>query len=89
MICASCSTTGKPAPEPEIQVVVKTERAVPPEGLVRQCTAAQFIDIVTTRDLVNDRNAWKKAFCSCAAGKDRLIQWNTDKEPPVLSACRD
>lgn len=89
MISAGCSTGNKPAPEPEIRVVVKTERAVPPEGLVRQCQAAAQREIVTTRDIVADRNAWKKAFCECAVEKSRLIQWNTDKESPILSACRD
>lgn len=68
-------------------IITEIEKAVPPTGLVRQCVAVADMQISTNRQLVDDRNNWKKAFCECAAKHDRLVQWNIDVFNPPIAAC--
>lgn len=88
MIFVSSCASGRRASEQDIRVVTKIERPVPPEALVVQCVAAANIELDSVRSLLDDRDAWKAAFCKCAAQNDRLIQWTTDKVPAELTACR-
>lgn len=87
-ISSGCSinTGAKPLPA-EVKVVTKIERATPPEALTQSCEAVANETLQVTRDLVYSRNAWKNAFCACAASKARLVQWNIDKEPEVPKVC--
>lgn len=86
LILLGCSNSVE-RPEPEIRVVTRIERATPPADLVRQCVAAADREITVTRDIVDDRNAWRSAFCSCAAQHSRLSQWNTDIAPEPIRGC--
>ena len=85
LILPACSTT--PA-APEIRVVTKVERAVPPEGLVQQCQQAADRQLGVTKDLIDSRQDWITSLCECASKMARLIEWNTGQKPAELPACR-
>lgn len=87
LILAACSHPGN-SPPPTTLTVTKTEQAIPPDELVLECQGVAETTIATTRDLLNDRNAWKDAFCACAASKARLVQWNLSKpNADLINGC--
>lgn len=63
--------------------MIRTERIVlmPPEQLLVKCVEAEYRKIATNRDLVNDRNAWRSAFMTCAANNDAIVDW-------LIKACQ-
>ena len=62
---------------PGCSKLVRTERIVllPPPQLMTKCVEAEYRKIITNRDLLNDRNAWKMAYERCAANNDAVVEW--------------
>lgn len=80
MSLLGCSTLQHPT-EPEIKIVTKIEREIPPPVLVQPCTMPAYSPIVTESDIVNSRQDWISSWLECNALHQRLIDWNAGKIP--------
>lgn len=72
ILCVGCSTT-----EPIIKV--EFIRETPPESLLRECQAPQYIPVAINGDIISNWNLADEAYALCAARVKRIQEWHAGK----------
>lgn len=72
LVLPACST--RPV-KTETVIVEKIVKAVPPGDLLEECTLPALRVIKKNRDLVADRQEWRKAALVCSTRKKKLNEW--------------
>lgn len=78
MSLLGCSTTQRQT-DPEIKIVTKIERAVPPAALLKLCQMPVYYPITTEADIVDSRESWILSWMECSAQHKRLVEWNLEE----------
>ncbi len=65
----------------------KTVKDLPPQALTVQCVPAKERDFLVTKDIIESRQDWIRAFCECNSKMGRLIQWEIGVAPVDTLAC--
>lgn len=78
MSLLGCSTAQRRT-DPEIKIVTRIERAVPPVALTKLCKMPPYVPITTEADIVDSRESWIVSWLECSAQHKRLVEWNLEE----------